>query len=80
MIEKAVIFGHPIFLSVEALKLRQGQLHFLKWNYVFFSMRLLPILRRIQHPTTQGHSSHAQYENSRKIIFISYDTHDNTHR
>ena len=68
---------------MEALKLRQGQLHFFKWNHVFFSMKLLPILRRIQRPTTQGHSSDAKYENSRKIIFIlfiSYDTHDNTHR
>ena len=27
----------PYFLSVEALKLRQGQLHFFKWNHVFFS-------------------------------------------
>ena len=57
----------PYFLSVEALKLRQGQLHFFKWNHVFFSMKLLPILRRIQRPTTQAHSSHAKYENSRKI-------------
>ena len=65
--EKAVILDHPIFLSVEALKLRQGQLHFLKWNHVFFFMKLLPILRRIQRPTTQDHSSHAKYENSRKI-------------
>ena len=39
---------------------------------IFFSMKLLPILRRIQLPTTQGHSSHAKYENSRKIIFISF--------
>ena len=46
----------------------------------FFSMTLLPILRRIQRPTAQGHSSHAKHENSRKINFISYDTHDNTHR
>ena len=30
-------------------------------------MTLLPILRRIQRPTTQGHSCHAKYENSRKI-------------
>ena len=43
-------------------------------------MTLLPILRQIHRPTTQGHSSHAKDENSRKIIFISYDTHDNTHR
>ena len=34
--EKAVILDHPIFLSLDALKLRQGQLHFLKWNNVFF--------------------------------------------
>ena len=33
--EKAVILDYP-FLSVEALKLRQGQLHFFKWNHVFF--------------------------------------------
>ena len=33
----------------------------------FFSMTLLSILRRIQRPTTQGHSSHTKYENSRKI-------------
>ena len=58
----------PYFLSVEALK----QLHFFKWNHVFFSITLLPILRRIQRLTTQGHSSHAKYENSRKIIFISF--------
>ena len=34
---------------------------------IFFSITLLPILRGIQRPTTQGHSSHAKYENSRKI-------------
>ena len=62
MFERAVILDHPIFLSVEALKLRQGQLHFFKLNHVFFSMTLLPILRRIQRPTIQGHSSHAKYE------------------
>ena len=62
--EKSVILDYPIFLSVEVLKLRQGQLHFLKWNHVFFfSITLLPILRRIQRPTTQGHSSHAKDEN-----------------
>ena len=33
-------------------RLHQGQLHFLKWNHVFFSITLLPILRRIQRPTT----------------------------
>ena len=35
-------------------------------------MKLLPILRRIQRPTTQGHSSHAKYENSRKIGIITF--------
>ena len=30
----------------------------------FFSITLLPILRRIQRPITQGHSSHTKYENS----------------
>ena len=67
VVEKAVTLDHPIFLFVEALKQPQGQLHFFKWNYVFFSMKLLPILRRIQKPTTQGHSFHTKYENSRKI-------------
>ena len=38
----------------------------------FFWMKLLPILRRIQGPITQGHSSHAKYKKSRKIIFISF--------
>ena len=67
--EKAVILSTTLlFLSVEALKLRRSQLHFFEWNDVFFfSITLLPILRRIQRPTTQGHFSHAQYENSRKI-------------
>ena len=34
----------------------------------FFSMTLLPILRRIQRPTTQGHSSHTKYDSSRQIV------------
>ena len=37
-------------------------------------MILLLILRRIQQPTTQGHSSHAKYENSRKIRNIGIIT------
>ena len=81
--EKAVILDHQIFLSVEAPKLRRRQLRFFKWNHVFFSVTLLPILRRIQRPTTQVHFSHAKYENSRKITFISFHflhTYDNTHR
>ena len=43
---------------------------FLNGTMYFFSMILLPIFRRIQRPTTQGHSSHAKYENSRKIIYV----------
>ena len=42
----------PYFLSLEALKLRRGQLHFFKRNHIFFFMTLLPISRRIQRPTT----------------------------
>ena len=34
--KKAIILDHPIFLSVEALKLRQGRPNFFKWNHVFF--------------------------------------------
>ena len=45
---------------------------FLNGTMYFFLMTLLPILRRIQQPTTQSHSSHAKYENSRKIFFISF--------
>ena len=57
-----------------------------RWSYVnvnstfsngrifFFSMTLLSILRRIQRLTTQGHSSYAKYENSRKI-----ETYRNNH-
>ena len=48
--------------------------YFFKWNHVFFFMTLLPILRRIQRPKTQGHSSHAKYENSQKI-----ETYRNSH-
>ena len=70
--QKAVVIDHSIFLSVEALMLRQGQLHFFKRNHLFFSMTLLAILRRIQRPTTQGHSSNAKYETSREIIFIYF--------
>ena len=64
--------GPPYFLSVEALKLRQGQLHLN--GTIFFSMTLLPILRRIQRPTIQGDSSIAKYANSRKI-----ETYRNNH-
>ena len=37
-------------------------------------MSLLPILRQIQRPTTQGHSSHAKYASGRKI-----ETYKNNH-
>ena len=35
-------------------------------------MTLLPMLRQIQRPTTQGHSSHAKYENSRNSILRAW--------
>ena len=47
---------------------------FLNGTMYFFSMILLPILRRIQRPITEGHSSHAKYENSWKI-----ETYRNNH-
>ena len=31
--EKDVILDHPIFLSVEMLKLRRSQIHYFKWNH-----------------------------------------------
>ena len=34
---------------------------FLNGTMYFFSIALLPILRRIQRPTTQGHSSHPKW-------------------
>ena len=74
VLEKAVKLEHPFFLSVQALKLRQGQLYFIKCSHVFFSRTLLPILRRIQRPITQGHSSYAKFENSRRI-----ETYRNNH-
>ena len=40
---------------------------FLNGTMYFFSMTLLPTLRRIQRPTTQGYFNHTKYENSRKI-------------
>ena len=40
----------------------------------YYYRLLLPILRRIQRHTTQGHSSNAKYENSRKI-----ETYRNNH-
>ena len=40
---------------------------FLNGTMYFLLVTLLPILRRIQWHTTQGHSSQATYENSRKI-------------
>ena len=44
--EKAVILEHPIVLLVEVLKLRQGQLHFFKWNHVFFFNDIITDFKR----------------------------------
>ena len=57
--EKAIIQDHPIFLSVEALKLRQGQRHFF---IILFTQSMKIVVK------------------SFLFLFISYDTHDNTHR
>ena len=73
MFKKALILDHTIFLSMEALKLRQFNSTFLNGTMYFF-MTLLPTLRRIQRPTTQGRSSYAKYEKSRKI-----ETYSNNH-
>ena len=47
---------------------------FLNGTTYFFSMTLLTIIRRIQRPTIQDHSSHANYENSPK-----FETYRNNH-
>ena len=64
------------FLSVEALKLRQGQLHFFTWNHVFFSITLLPILRPIfsdlQHKVILVTQSMKKVEKSKHIGIITF--------
>ena len=47
--EKAVILDHPIFLSVEALKLLQSKLHFFKWNHVFFFDDIITYVKTNSH-------------------------------
>ena len=59
--EKAVILDNPIFLSVEVLKLRQGQLHFFKWNHVFFFDEIITDFKR--NPATYNTRSFS----SRKV-------------
>ena len=39
--EKAVILDHPIFFFGGGAEATQGQLHFFKWNHVFFQWALL---------------------------------------
>ena len=38
----------------------------------FFSMTLLPILRRIQRPTTQGNSSHVKYDENNAAAILAF--------
>ena len=52
--EKAVILDHPIFLSVEVLKLRQGQLHFFKYNLVTQSIKIVEKSKHIGIITFKG--------------------------
>ena len=70
--EKAVILDHSIFYQWRPRSYIKVNSTFLNGAMYFFSMTLLPILRRIQRHTTQGHSSHEMYENSQKIILISF--------
>ena len=76
--EKAVILDHSILLSVEALKLSQGQLHFLKWNHVFY--RFQDEFSDLQHKVILVTQSMKIVEKSFLFLFISYDNHNNTHR
>ena len=62
------------FISGGAEAMLSSTLLFSNETVYFFSMTILPILRRIQRPTTQSHSSHEKYENSRKI-----ETYRNSH-
>ena len=58
----------PYFFIGEGAEATSRSTPFFKMEpCLLFSMTLLQILRRIQRLTTQGHSSHAKYENSRKI-------------
>ena len=75
MFEKAVILDHAnFFMGGGAEAMPRSTPLFKMEPCIFFSMTLLPIFRRIQRSTTQGHSSHAKYENSRKI-----ETYRNNH-
>ena len=81
--EKAVILDHSIFLSVEALKLRQGQLHFFKWNHVFFLWhyyRFHDEFSNLQHKDILVTQSVKIVEKSFSFLCISYDAHNNTQR
>ena len=74
--EKAVILYHSIFLSVETLKLRQGQLHFFKWNHVFFFRwhyyRFLNEFSDLQHKVILIKKSIKTVEKSKHIRTITF--------
>ena len=60
--EKAVILDHPTFFIGRGAEATLISTPLFKMEpCIFFWMKLLPILRRIQRPTTQGLSSHARY-------------------
>ena len=50
MFEKAVILDHPIFLSVDAVNLHQGQLHFFSRGHkVILVTRGMKIVEKSKH-------------------------------
>ena len=64
--------GPPNFLSGVGAEGRSRSTPLFKMEPCIYFWMTLPIFKKIQQPKTQGHSSHAKYENSRKIIFISF--------
>ena len=68
--------GQLCFLSVEALKLREGQLNFFKWNYVFFFRwyyyRFLDEFSNLQHKVILVTQSMKIVEKSKHIEIITF--------
>ena len=65
--------GPPYFLSVEALKLRQGQLHFFKGNHVFFFDDIVTDFKTNPATSiTQGHSTHLKKSFKKVELYIFY--------
>ena len=70
--EKVVILDHLIFFIGEGAGATSRSTPLFKMEpCIYFSMTLLPILRRIQRPTTQGHSSF-RFQNSLFFVHTKY--------